>query len=278
MAIVSIILSGFRRRRLITTIYLIQLVLAITVGLQVYQVLNASIGHSMSLEGLNLGNTHMVINDLLNVHGASLSPILGQVRWLIVVYLVVAAFIHAGVWYHLIRQSDKVGFWVGGATYFAKSLGVSTIMMILFLIISGLLWGPYLGNIQPWMEAWPSEAPILWIGIFIFIVWSLFAVYFFVASSFSKIFLIRDDFGIWKATKSGLFLSMKRSPRLLPVLLIFLLVLVVIYLSHSLVDDWRLMSSTIGVIVLFFIQQLIVWVKIGLRVSTYSYLLRHSKK
>ena len=118
----DIICSGLAHKRLVSLIYVIQLVFAITIGLQVYQVMDASIGRSLSLEGLRLGNAHMVINDLLNVHGASLSPLVGQIRWMIIIYLVVASFVHAGSWYLLINKDNIYGFWYGGAKTFLISL------------------------------------------------------------------------------------------------------------------------------------------------------------
>ncbi len=272
MAFWKIIISGLSRRRLVTTIYFIQLILALTIGLQVYQVFEASIGNSMSLEGLKMGDAHMVINDLLNTHGASLSPLLGQVRWLVVVYLIVSAFMHAGIWYSIIKEDNTLSLWVGGATYFWKSLAIGLVMMILWILFSALIWLPYLGKIQSWMESLLSEAPILWGGIGIAMLWSFGSVFFFIASSFAKVLMIRDGKGVWSSIGQGLKNGFKKIFKILPILLLFFVVLVGVYSIHSLVDDWSVFSTTIGVLFLFFVQQLIVWFKIAMRVSVYEYL------
>ncbi len=272
MGLIEIIKSGFSKPRLISIVYMIQLILALTIGLQVYQVFGASIGNSLSLEGLKEGNAHMVINDLLNTHGASLSPLLGQVRWMVIVYLIVAAFVHGGIWYSIIKQYEKTSIWVGGSTYFLRMLIIGIVMSLIFIIWSALVWGPYLSKIQYWMEALASEEPILWGGIAIAVLWSFGAVFIFVASCFCKIFVIRDGIKVRVAMWKGIKASFKKTWKCLPVLFAFFMILALLYIMHSLVDDWTLFSTTIGVFVLFLIQQLVVWIKIGLRVSTYEYL------
>lgn len=276
MKILKLLSAGFKSKRLITTIYLIQFVLAVTIGLQVYQVLNASIGHSVSLEGLKLGNAHMVVNDLLNVHGASLSPLLGQVRWLVIVYLLIAAFVHSGIWYSLITKTDQTSFWTGGAIYFGRSLIIGLVIMVLFLLMSAILWLPYFSKIQFWMEHLSSEAPILWGGIGLFVLWCILSVFFFVASSYSKIYLIRDGKSVFSSIKNGILRSVRKTFSLFPFLFIIFIILVGLYFGLSLVDDWPLFSTSAGIFILFLLQQCIIWVKIGLRISSYDYLLNRS--
>ncbi len=264
---------GFGRKRLVTTIYLIQLTLAVTIGLQVYQVIDASIGHSVSLEGIRLGNAHMVINDLLNVHGASLSPLIGQVRWLILTYLLLAAFIHAGMWYTVIHRNERSGFWIGGSIYFGRCVLIGIIFLVLLLILSAIIWLPFLSKFGYWMEHLMSEAPLVWgIGALLFL-WSVVCVHLFVASCYSRIYLIRDKMSVFRSVLKGIKTSVKKTIFLLPALMLVLFVLIVLYALHSFIDDWRILSSSIGIIVLFIIQQIIIWIKISLRLSTYHYLL-----
>ncbi len=272
----NILFSGFTHRKLITTIYLLQFVMAITVGLQVYNVLDASIGNSLSINGLKYGNAHMVINDLLNTHGPSLSPVLGQARWMMLVYLIFAAFIHGGIWNSLIHTGAENAFWNGGATYFFKCLGCGMIWTFLLLIWSAVLWIPYISRITIWMEQWPSEAPILWIGVLIFFIWLIGVLIFFVASCYSKVFIIRDDRQVLKSVWKGLKTGIRQTFRVVPILLIFATATGVLYAIHAVIDDSRILASTIGIFILFFIQQLIVWIKIGLRISTYRYLLHRN--
>lgn len=264
---------GFNSSKLTTTVYLIQLVLAVTIGLQVYQVIDASIGHSVSLEGLKSGNAHMVVNDLLNVHGASLSPLIGQVRWLILVYLIMAAFIHAGIWTAIIYRDQPYSFWTGGARYFLKCFSMGLLYMLLLLVISIVIWLPFLARFGYWMEHLASEAPLLWGIIGLGVLWSICCIFLFTGSAYGRILIIRDHFPVFKAFKKGLMISLKKTFSLLPALFVVFILLAILYLMHGFVDDAPILSTTLGIFLLFGVQQAIVWVKIALRISTYRYLL-----
>lgn len=98
---------------LIALIYLIQIALASTIGLQVYQVIEASIGHSLSLEILIDKFDYSTFYDFFNIHGASLSPLLGLLRWLILLYLLISVFIQAGAMGLFLHYSGS--FWQFGA-------------------------------------------------------------------------------------------------------------------------------------------------------------------
>ena len=267
-----ILFSGFNHKRLVTIVYVIQLVFAITIGLQVFNVIDASIGNSYSLEGLKTGNAHMVVNDLLNVHGPSLSPLFGQVRWIVLVYLIISAFINGGIWYSILGPGNRNSFWIGGANYFGRCLKIGIFWTVVFILISALLWIPYLTNISRWMEEWPSEAPILWIGAAVVIVWSIISVFLFVGSSYSKIFLIQKGLSSWKSIIRGVKFSAQRTLKLFPVLLIFAAGLIVLYAFHMWIDDFNIMKTSFGIFVLFIIQQVIVWSKIAIRVGAYKYI------
>ena len=264
---------GFQKRRLVSIVYFIQLILAATVGLQTFQVINASIGDSVSIRGLQIGNAHMVINDLLNVHGSSLSPLMGQVRWMIICYLIIAVFVHAGVWTSLIHREKQHAFWVGGATYFFRCLVISVLHLMIFVLWSGILWMPYLGRIQYWMEYLPSETPILWIGLAVFTVWMIGVIFLFVSSTSSKIFLIRDEKSVWLSIKKAFVVSARKVLAFFPFFLLVAGVLFLFYMLHVWIDELPIMSSSIGILLLFLVQQIIVWSKIAIRISTYQFLL-----
>ena len=266
------IISGFRRKRLVTTVYIIQLLFAITIGLQVYNVIDASIGNSYAIEGIKSGSAHMVINDLLNVHGPSLSPLLGQLRWIILVYLIISAFINAGIWYSILGPGNKNSFWIGGANYFARCLKVGLFWTALFAIISIVLWTYFFANLTNWMEQWISEKPIVLIGVAIILIWSVLSVFLFVGTSYSKIYLIKQNAKSWRSIIYGIRTALKKTISLFPMLLIFAVILLLLYSFHMVIDDLNFINTSLGIFVLFFIQQLIVWSKIAIRISAYEYL------
>ena len=85
--------TGLLQWRITASVYLIQLGLSLTLGIQIYEVLQASIGHSLEINKLMHGYDHTVLTDFLKVHGASITPLLGQIRWLLLLWLLFSVFI-----------------------------------------------------------------------------------------------------------------------------------------------------------------------------------------
>ncbi len=113
------IVSGFRTSlglwKIVLAIYIFQFLLAATVGLQMNQVIEASIGNSLSIKELEKGYDYTVISDFINNHGGSFTPLLGQMRWMTLIYLVFASFISAGLLFVLTKKSDNyLDFFLGG--------------------------------------------------------------------------------------------------------------------------------------------------------------------
>ncbi len=270
MGVITSLRKAWDRKRLISLVYVIQLALALTIGLQVYQVFEASIGDSLALEGLKSGYAHTVINDLLNIHGASLSPLLGQVRWMVLLYMVISVFLSAGIWYKITRNRDA-NFWIGASIYFVRFLVVSVLLALTFLVISALLWAPYLIKVQYWMEYWSSEEWILWLGIIIAVIWFLVAGYLFVCSCLTKKSLVLDERSMVKSLGYGLRTGTRAYIKLLPGLLLFAGLIIFLYVIAACVNEMTLMSSSVGIFLAFLLQQGVVWLKLWLRIGSFEY-------
>ena len=88
---------GLRQWRIALIVYIFQFCLVLTRGMQVFQVLEASIGHSLEINKLIKNYDHTVLTDFLKVHGASITPLIGQLRWLLLIWLFFSVFINAGL-------------------------------------------------------------------------------------------------------------------------------------------------------------------------------------
>lgn len=271
MGVITGLRKAWGRKRLIFLVYSIQFALALTIGLQVYHVFEASIGNSLSLEGLKSGYAHTVINDLLNIHGSSLSPLFGHVRWMLILYLLISVFLSAGIWFKITRERDA-NFWIGASSYFLRFLVVSILFAISFVLLSALMWGPYLSKIQYWMEYWSSEEWILWLGIIIAIGWFLIAAYLFICSCFTKMSLVLDERSMIKSLGYGFYRGTRKYMSLLPGLLLFAVLIVFFYAISACINEMSLASSAMGIFLTFLLQQCVIWLKIWLRIGSYEYL------
>ena len=135
--------------KIILCIYAFQFILAATIGLQMMQVLDASLGNSLSLEKLESGFDYTVFTDFVNVHGGSFSVLYGQMRWMVLTYLIFASLISTGIIYCLIHKSSQISdFFKGSLQMFFKLFIVDVVFAILILAImaisfalTGMLFG-----------------------------------------------------------------------------------------------------------------------------------------
>ena len=136
--------AALEQKRIVFLIYVIQLVIAIPIGLQVYQVINASIGDSLSMDIIQEGFNRTVFEDFLNVHGASITPLIGTFRYVIPVYLIVSIFLHAGIMGNIINDKSKVSsFFSHGVKYFLSFLIINLSFFLTVIIWSCMVWIPF---------------------------------------------------------------------------------------------------------------------------------------
>lgn len=275
MTVVRSLLLSAKRWRIILSVYVFQLILALTLGLQVYQVIEASIGDSMSLDRLIHGMDYTVLQDLLHIHGSSLSPLVGKVRWYILAYMVFSAFINGGIWYAISRVDTHAQwsrFWQGGAQYFGIFFGLGLIMNLLFLIWTVLVWAWYVTSFINMMEAWFSDRHIVWLGLLLMLVWIHGVSLLFLAGSYARSILVTQTTGIFISFGRGMMYAIRRYFGMLPGLYLYALILFLLYFLIVFLESTIGIKST-GLIFLFFmLQQGIVISKILHRVGVYQYI------
>lgn len=254
-------------------VYALLLCLGLTIGIQVYHVLEASIGNSMELEKLIKQYDHTVIRDFLKVHGASVTPLVGQLRWYLLIFLIFSIFINAGLMHCVISnepRKDWMHFWTGGAKYFYAFLKIGIFFLLMFLFWTGIIALPasmYIGKI---FNTAATEMPMYYvIGVSVILV--LF--YWLVLISWSintKLTYLHNDVKIWAAIKQGFRLTVKRfiaSPRFLMLFILFQLVIVFIHLYLEGVFG---MTSGLLILIFFITQQLLVFFRILWRLMVYE--------
>ena len=146
------------QRRTATIVYAIQMIIALTFGFQVYKVMDASIGDSLELSKLLVGFDHTIISDFINIHGASISPLLGQLRWVLLLFILISAFVNGGLFYCVWRgQMGWTSFWYGCATHFWSFLKVAIAFTCIHVIWFCICWLPMLSWFNTAVQQLPSE-------------------------------------------------------------------------------------------------------------------------
>lgn len=252
-------------------IYVIQLLLSLTLGVQVFHVLEASIGDSLSMDILSQGFSRTVFEDFFNNHGASVSPLVGMARWIIIVYLLISIFLHGGLLSNIIHQKKSISeLFKAGAHYYFPFFAIVIAGLFLLVILTLIIWIPTLLMVGNPLEGKVSEpvfalslglAAILYIVLVLHIMlWSLNSRISYIHQSGPIWFHMKRGWKkLWKFWRSQVGVS----------ILFFFIYLIMAWIYSRVIDDWGARSYLIiwGTIIM---QQVFVFVRVMLRVAFFG--------
>ena len=261
--------QGLRQWRIALVVYIIQLLIAMTLGMQLYQVFEASIGNSLELDELLKGYDHTIVQDFLNVHGGSITPIIGQVRWVVLAYMIFSIFINAGLLYVVHERSTSwKDFWNGGAMYFFKSAGLFLIYLIFYIALIAVIGISFGAVFAKALDFSSEKVAFLWFGILslIFIITILKIMS---ASVYSR-FAIMEGQSVWSAFKTGWRTFRKNWKSTWGVLISMFFIQLLIYCVYLCMEGTWGMVSTATILVFFFIQQGIIFFRSVWKLMVYN--------
>ncbi len=275
MHIRSVFFRGFvvsiRQWRISAVVYFFQLCLVLTLGMQVYEVLTASIGKSLEINKLLFGYDHTVMTDFLKVHGASITPLLGQLRWLLLVWMLFSVFIDAGLLVAAASPEATGGrtFWEGGARYFFRFLKIRLIMLVLVILWTLVLLLPVALLFQPSVEYFSSEKPMVWLTLGALAVYFVGLVMLFLWSVVSRLVNMKTDASIAKSIRQGGRIFWQHKGRLLVIFTGFGIVQVLLIMLYWTLEGLTGMTSPLLMLVFFGMQQAFVFGRILIRQMVY---------
>ncbi len=271
-AVINGFKTGIRQWRVAAVVYCLQLCLALTLGMQVYEVLQASIGHSLEINKLMQQYDHTVLTDFLKVHGASITPLIGQLRWLLPAWLIFSVFIDAGLLCCAARPEQASGalFWQGGAVYFFTFLKISLLLLSLALLWTAVIWLPTLTFFQAAMEYFSSEKYMVWGLLFFTALWLAGLGVLFAWSVLSRLQCLQTSMSVANSLKNGGRVFWKNKTRVWVLLIAFAAVQLALMAVYFLLQSWSGMTSPILIVAFFILQQAFVFFRIQLRVMMYA--------
>lgn len=217
------------------------------------------------------GYDETVISDMLNVHGASLSPLVGQLRYLVLVYAIFVVFLNAGILGCIVK--NEMGwkpFWKNGAEYFFRFLKTAIFFVVLTFIWAGIVWGPFISFFPTSPEVLSSEkiSVFMLFGVALIFLFGLF--FLFNWSVISRIKIIDENMRTWKAIRSALRFSVKKYLSLTGLFLLFFFLQILLAGIYWLVEDASGMVTPILILVFFLFQQIFIFSRIIFRLMMYA--------
>jgi hypothetical protein len=263
--------TGLRHWNIVLLVYALQLLLAVPLAMQVWHVLEASIGNSLEINKLLSGYDHTVFSDFLNVHGGSITPLIGQLRWVLLVWALGSVFINGGVLSTLVNKTPNwLSFWAGGALYFFRFAMVGVAFLLLFLLWTGFTLLPYLGNLMHNFETMASEKVVLGYLLLIAFGWFIGVVFFNNASIIARTAIIKQGLTVWQACKKGLGFTFRHFFQTTAIYLVFMALQMLAVVAYWWLEGQSGMVTAGLVVVFFLVQQVLVLFRITTRIMTMS--------
>jgi hypothetical protein len=260
------------QRRIALIVYFIQFCLALTLGMQVYGVFESSIGNSLEIKQLLKHYDHTVISDFLKVHGASITPLIGQLRWLLLVWLIFAVFLDAGLLYCATNPSESNGktFWQSGATYFFSFFKISLIFLGLALVWLALILGPLLVNLQASLQYFSTEKSTVLLVVLALALYLLGLAVLMIWSILSRFTKIKTGASITDCLRSAWKQFFAQKSKYLGLIMIFGAFQMCLIGLYWLIEAFTGMTSPMLILLLFVVQQVFAFFRVQLRQVMYA--------
>ena len=263
---------GMRQWRIAAIVYAVQFCLALTIGMEVHGVLESSIGNSLEINKLLLHYDHTVLTDFLKVHGASITPLIGQLRWLLLVWLLFSVFIHAGLLVCAARPEQTGGrnFWTAGAAYFFPFLKISLFFLLLALVGTVVLFLPIALFLEPSLQYFSSEKYSVWLVLGFLLLYGFGLIKLYVWSVLSRLSHVETGASTFKSIQIGRRIFWKKKWALLGFLLAFMALQLLLMFIYWQLETFSGMTSAALIGVFFVVQQAFVFFRIQVRQIIYA--------
>lgn len=264
--------GALRHWRVAGVVYVIQLGLALTLGMQVYEVLESSIGESLNLDRILDGYDHTVMTDFLKVHGASITPLIGQLRWLLLVWLLFSVFLNGALLYGAAnKEIPAIGkFWLGGSRYFISFLTVAIFSLFVIAVWTALVWIPAILHLQWALEYFTTEKVAVWAIITLLFIYLAGLAVWYVLSITVRLEIIRHQMSIRQAVVSGWQLLWRKRLPIFRLLVFYAFIQITLLIIYWLTDAYVGMRSGLGIVFMFMAQQCLAYVRILLRAGLFQ--------
>jgi len=263
--------SGKKLWRTAAVVYAIQLCLALTLGMQVYEVMKASIGNSLEINKLLLHYDHTVISDFLKIHGASITPLIGQLRWLLIVWLLFSVFLNGAmlVCATTMEKSGGRDFWAAGATYFFTFLKISLLFLLFALLWTAIIILPIALYLEPALEYFSTEQYTVWIVLLLLAGYLKGLAWLYMWSVAARLNKIRENNTIFKSLGVGWKTLWKNKWRFGGFIAGFMGIQFLLLVFYWQLEGHTGMVSPVLILVLFVVQQAVVFVRVLIRLMMY---------
>ncbi|GAB3801276.1 hypothetical protein GCM10028819_28180 [Spirosoma humi] len=258
-----------RSFRLLWLIYGITLVLGLLVALPFYNTLKVEDQNSLAFMNLLEGFDYTIYSDFMHRSGRTLSPLISVGRWLGSLYVFLSVFFAGGI---LLRFSQPASsfssgvFWQGCAQTIGRFLRLFGVTL-LFVVVGGGLWLVIGSLVSVMVNDTFTERGLFWIGTGFFALFALTATLFLCIGDYAKVLMLQEDErNAFRAFGQAGRLVLRNLAQTFGLYWLTILIGSGLFGIYFLLDELILMNGWLTILIMFVIQQLLIFARVSLKV------------
>jgi len=276
MSIISSYTRGFKQSikspRMLLILYAVNLLSALILVLPFFQLFRNSSANTLEVNKLvdNFNFSYFV--DLWYTSKDAFISLFSQIKWIVLLYWILNVFLIGGIIRVLSKEKFSISDFLSGASLnFARFLGSNLLIVFLQIILAAIIWIPFYIGIKILFDSIDNEKVIIILFFSFLILHALAAIVLMMINDYAKFHLILNNSkNIFKAVyASAKFVKSKFFSVYSLYLLLLIIPVVISYLYLKLSGDIGI-TTVIGLIFMFLIQQFYIFTKVWLKVWFYA--------
>jgi len=250
-------------KKMASVIYIITFLSTLLLAIPFRKTLSKIAGNSMALNSMINEFNFTAYSDFLRTAGKAISPFISAAIWFGIFYLIFTIFFSGGILKILSKKNQKFSagvFFKNCSVYFFRFLRLSVYLIILQFLFAFIIFMSLSMIVTTISKTVENEAVLFYVvlsGIFVYLFFFLLIL---TVGDYAKVILFINDSrkslkSIWLASKF-VVLNFLKSYLLY---LLLLIVPVLIFAIYFYLDNIIGMTSTVTVLFMFLVQQILVW-------------------
>ena len=253
--------------RMLLILYFANILMALLLALPFFSALKSNAGHSDFLNSMLQGFDYTTYSELMFNSGKAFSAILGGVKWIVLTYFLLSAFLTGGIIRTL--NEDKFStssFFGAGAFSFFRFLGLSLIVALFQIIFLLLVFVPAGAYIRYHFVDFQSELTAYYIGFSALGIYTIIFLIISMIGDYGKFYLeLNNSFNIFKAFWKGIKYVFRHFLKTFILYLILLIIPAIIMYVYLYLENDIKMATSIGILLVFLMQQAFILLRVFLR-------------
>ncbi len=274
--------SAYKVKKLVTTIFLITLFLALILAIPFGNTIKNKAGNSMAFISLIKDFNYPVYKDFMNQYADAIYPFISVAIWTGIFYLLFTIFFEGGILDILIRNERKYSlttFWGANARYFSRFLRHAIYSIIIQVVIALAVYIPVVNILDSVSATVESEKTLFYIFLTGVIIHLIFFIFILTVTDYAKIMMVENKkYKPFKTLFKSFKFVLKHFLSTYILYLSLLIVPVVLLIVYFGLEAQIGMSTGIQILIILIIQQLFIWCRVFIKIWILgSELILHSK-